>query len=92
MEELVFIGFTSHQNDIWISFGPPTYKEFGGHPIGWELLGESKSHSNQPSVQAAVQLRQRIIIRTGQAPDITNANVDNMLLKLVQLALKDNLV
>lgn len=96
MEDTVFVGFTSYCNEFWISFGTPQQHNASGHAIRWrtwdpqspaEVFGPDISN-----VRAAVQLRQRIIIRTGQAPDVNNASVDNMLLQLVRLILKDNLV
>lgn len=91
MEDTVFVGFTSYCNELWISFGPPKRKEVCGHEIRWEV--ETSSGMREfPVVQAAVQLRQRIIIRTGQTPSVQNASMDNVLLQLVQLALKNNLL
>lgn len=94
MEDTVYVGFTSFRNERWISFGPPTYNNACGHRIGWQTLPSDVGSDwwQLPQVQAVVQLRQRIIVRTGKAPNLTSASLDDMLLKLVQEALKHNLV
>ena len=93
MDAPVYVGFTSFRNEKWISFGPPSSKDAQGHAIRWKIDEHWRELALvDQNVDAAIQLRQRIIIRTGEAPRVTNASVDNMLLQLVQLALKDNLI
>ena len=98
MEDTVFVGFTSFCNEHWISFGAPQIRVTGGHAIRWKTWDSQEESLSErfgfgiSNVKAVVQLRQRIIIRTGQAPDVRDGSVDNVLLQLVQLALKDNLV
>ena len=104
MDCQVYTGFTSHCNEQWISFGPPTYDRMGGHPINWTDVAAPAAptthprefrpgdYSDDPRFLAAVQLRHRIIVRTGELPELQNDSLERMLLKLVQLALKHNLV
>lgn len=109
MDWPVYTGFTSHCNEIWISFGRPTSKDAGGHPIGWTPVTAPTTltalttpttprkfrvgdYSDDPRFLAAVNLRHRIIVRTGNVPDIRNGSLDRVLLELVQLALQQNLV
>jgi hypothetical protein len=93
MDDPIYVGFTSYCNEYWISFGSPYTESFGGHKISWGAIEEAPTYL--PMIEIAntiIKLRERIIIRTGHAPDVKATSVDKMLFALVQLALKDNLI
>lgn len=93
MDDPIYVGFTSYCNENWISFGSPYTNSIGGHKISWHAFEGGQRFS--PTTEIAntiIKLRERIIIRTGHAPDVQATSVDRMLLTLVQIALKDNLI
>lgn len=88
MGDPIYVGFTRYCNEDWISFGSPSPKSIGGHEISWRAF-----EGGHPEIaNTIIKLRERIIIRTGHAPDVQATSVDRMLLTLVQIALKDNLI
>jgi hypothetical protein len=93
MDDPIYVGFTSYCNEYWISFGSPYTESMGGHEIRWRAFEEEQLflHTNEIA-HTIIKLRERIIIRTGHAPDVKATSLNRMLLTLVQLTLEDNLI